>query len=103
MNEKRIQQVIEVEKDAEELLDAARKDAERLPVAAEEEVQKLLEEARSAGQNEAKRLVDEAQSDVGVKEILAAAEEKGKRLERQSQAHFDEAVAFVLDHVIGRA
>jgi vacuolar-type H+-ATPase subunit H len=103
MNEKHIQEVIEVEKGAEEMLDAARKDAERLPVEAEEEARKLVEEARTGAEAEARRLVDEAQSDVEVKEILSAAEEKGRRLESQSRANFDRAVAFVLDRVIGRA
>jgi vacuolar-type H+-ATPase subunit H len=103
MNEKRIQEVIEVERGAEEMLEAARKDSERLPVEAEEEAQKLVQEARAAAEEEARRLVDEVQSDVEAKEILSAAEEKGKRLERQSRTNFDRAVAFVLDYVIGRA
>jgi vacuolar-type H+-ATPase subunit H len=103
MNEKRIQEVIEVEKDAEDMLDAARKEAERLPIEAEEEAGKLVEDARAAAEQEARRLVDEAESDVEVKEILAAAEEKGKRLESKSKGNFDRAVGFVLDRVIGRA
>jgi vacuolar-type H+-ATPase subunit H len=103
MNEKRIQEVIQVEKSAEEMLDGARKDAERLPIEAEEEAQKLVQEARAAADDEARRLIDEAQSDVEVKDILAAAEAKGQRLESQSKANFDRAVAFVLDRVLGRA
>ena len=103
MNEKRIKEVIEVERGAEEMLDAARKDAARLPVEAEEVAQNLVHEARTAAEAEANRLVDEAQSDVGVKEIISAAEEKGQQLEKQSQVNFDRAVEFVLDHVIGRA
>ncbi|MFN2119187.1 MAG: hypothetical protein ACK2T0_02195 [Anaerolineales bacterium] len=102
MNEKRIEEVIEVEKGAEEMLEAARKEAERLPIEAEEEARKLVDEARAAAQQEARRLVDEAESDVQVKEILSAAEEKGKELESRSKANFDRAVAFVLDRVVGR-
>jgi vacuolar-type H+-ATPase subunit H len=103
MNEKRIQEVIQVEKSAEQMLDAARKDAERLPVEAEEEARKLVQETRATAQEEARRLVDEAQSDVEVKKILAAAEDNAQRLQSQSKANFDRAVAFVLDRVLGRA
>ena len=103
MNEKRIQEVIEVEKGAEDMLEAARKEAEQLPIQAEEEAQKLVQEARDAAEKEARELVDEAQSDAEVKEILAAAEEKGRQLESRSKANFDRAVAFVLDRVTGRA
>lgn len=47
MNEKRVQQVLVIEKQAKEILDAAQREAERLPSLAEQEAQALIEKTRT--------------------------------------------------------
>ena len=50
MNEKQIQQVLKIEKEAQEIQEAAMKEVQQLPVSAEQEAQALIEKARAEAQ-----------------------------------------------------
>ena len=63
MNEKRIQQVLEIEKQAKTIHEAALHEAEQLPVLAEKEAQALIEKTRQDAQEEARRVVARAQAE----------------------------------------
>jgi hypothetical protein len=102
MNEKRIQQVLEIEKQAKELHDAAVREAGQLPVTAEQQGQALIEKARSEAQEEAKKLVARAQSSDEGARILSETEDTNKKTEALAMSNFDRAVAFVIERVIGR-
>ncbi len=102
MNEKLIQQVLEIEKQAQEIHDSAIKDAEQLPVKAGQEGEVLVEQARKAAQEEARRLVAEANAQEESARILADVNEKINLAKSLALTHFDRAVGYVLDRVAGR-
>jgi len=103
MNESRIQQVLEIEKQAQEIHEAAMKEAQQLPVMAEQESQALIEKARAEAQQKAREMVSEVKAEVESARILSESEEKNKQFEALAMSNFDRAVAFVLERVIGRA
>ncbi len=102
MNEKRIQQVLELEKQAHAIHDSAEREAEQLPVQAEKEAQDLLERARHDAQEEARRLIAGADAGDEGGRILAQAEEKARRSEALAMTNYERAVAYVLARVTGR-
>ena len=102
MNENRIQQVIEIEKQAQQVLDSAKHDAEQLPILADQEAQVLLEKARADAQEKARQMINNAQSVAETVRIISDAEEKAREMEKLALKNFDRAVAFVLDQLIGK-
>jgi len=102
MNEDRIQQVLMIEKEAQEISDAALREAEQLPLQAEQEAQTILDKARAEALEEARKLVANAEAKDECARIQAEAEEKVKRTKSLSMGHFDRAVAHVIDRVAGR-
>ena len=103
MNEKHIQQVLNIEKQAQELHDAAMKEAQQLPVLAEQEGQALIEKARAEAQQKAREMVAEVKADEESARILSEAEEKNKQFEALAMSNLDRAVTYVLERVIGKA
>ncbi len=103
MNEKRIEQVLEIEKQAQQILDAATHDAEQVPARAEQEAREMVERARSQAQDEARQMLEKAQSQEQTADILSKAEEKNREVEKRAMQNLDKAVAYVLDRVIGKA
>lgn len=102
MNEKRIEQILEIEKQAQGVLDAASHEADQLPAKAEQEAREIIERARSQAQDEARRLVEKAQAEEETSAILSQADEKNRESEKLATKNIDKAVAFVLDRVIGK-
>ncbi|HUH97564.1 MAG TPA: hypothetical protein VLZ89_09415 [Anaerolineales bacterium] len=100
MNEKHIQQVLEIEKQAQEIHESALREAQQLPVQAEQEAQALIERARLEAQAEAQKIVARAQADEETAHIMAEAEEKNKHMEMAAKKNFDRAVNYILDHVV---
>ena len=103
MNEKHIQQVIEIEKQAQEIHEAAMREAQQLPVLAEQEAQALIEKTRADAQQKAREMVSEVKTDEESARILSEVEEKNKQFEALAMSNLDRAVTYVLDRVIGRA
>ena len=103
MNEKHIQQVLEIEKRAQEIHEAAMKEAQQLPVIAEQEAQALIEKARAEAQQQAREMVSEVKADEESARILSEAEEKNKQFEALAMSNLDRAVNYVLERVIGKA
>ncbi len=101
MDEKRIQQVLEIEKQAQEIQDKAKREAQEIPMRAEQEAQVLIAKAIAEAHEEARKMIANAQSggDTG----MADAAMKDGGFEASAKKNFDEAVAFVLDRVLGRA
>ena len=102
MDDKHIQQVLKIEKQAQEIHDAAVKEAQQLPVAAEQEAQALIEKAKADAGQKAREMVSKVQANDESARILAEAEEKSKQFEAQAMSNFDRAVNYVLERVIGR-
>lgn len=103
MNEKRIQQVIEIERQAEEILLTAQTEAERLPMQAEAEAQELLKEARAAAERDARQMLEKVRAEDQAAAIMSAAENKMRESELLAARHFEQAIAYVLEQVIGKA
>lgn len=103
MNEKHIQQVLEIEKQAQEIHEAAVREAQQLPVVAEQEAQAMIEKAKAEAQQEAREMVSKVQADEESTRILSDSEEKSRELESSAKGNFDRAVAYVLERVAGRA
>jgi len=102
VNEKQIQQVIEIEKRAQELHDAAVKEAQQLPVIAEQEAQGLIEKAKAEAEQEAREMVSKVQADEEGTRILSEVEEKSGQFETVAVSNLDRAVEYVLERVIGK-
>lgn len=102
MNEKQIQQVIEIEKRAQELHDAAVKEAQQLPVIAEQEAQGLIEKAKAEAEQEAREMLSKVQADEEGTRILSEVEEKSGQFETVAVSNLDRAVEYVLERVIGK-
>ncbi|HTP03147.1 MAG TPA: hypothetical protein VMJ64_17350 [Anaerolineales bacterium] len=103
MNEKRIEQVLEIEKKAQGILDAATREAEQLPARAETEAREIIERARTQAQDEAQQMLNRAQSQDETAAILSKAEQKNREIEQQAMKNMDKAVAYILDRLIGKA
>jgi hypothetical protein len=102
MNEKRIQQVLDIEKQAQEIHESAVREAGQLPITAEQKGQALIEKSRSEAQEEAKKLVARAQAESESARILAETQEKNQKTEALAMNNFDRAVAYVIERVIGK-
>jgi vacuolar-type H+-ATPase subunit H len=102
LNEKRIQQILEIERQAQAIHEAAMREAEQLPILAEQEAQAFIEKARADAEEQARQSVANAQAPAECARILAQAEEEVRRMEALAMSHFDRAVGYVLDQVAGR-
>ncbi len=98
----RIQQVLEIEKRANEALETATFEAEKLPVQAEHEARELIEKSHHEAQEQARRILADARTEDESKRILDLAEEAAKRTKAQAMNNFDRAVSYVLNRVIGK-
>jgi len=103
LNDKRIEQILEIEKQAQAIYDQAVNEAEQLPVQAEKEAQALIEKARQNSEEEARQLTAKAKCEEECAQILAEVEKKVKRTETLAASNFDHAVSYVLNRIIGRA
>jgi hypothetical protein len=102
LNEKRIQQVLEFEKQANAIRDAMIVEASQLPVQAEKEAEKAIEEARAQAEEEARALIEKAHAEAESAEILAKAEDKVRHTEALALGNMNSAVTYVIARVIGR-
>jgi V/A-type H+-transporting ATPase subunit G/H len=102
INEKYIQSVLEIERQAQAIQEEAQREAEQLPIQAEDEAEDLLQQARAEAEERAHHLVEGAQSKEERARILAEAEESIQLLKTQTMSHFDRAVDYVLDMVAGK-
>ena len=103
MNEKHIQQVLEIEKQAQEVHEKAKRAAQEIPVKAEQEAQALIAKAKADAHEEARIMVASVQSDDASGQVAADIVSKNSEFETLAKKNFDKAVAFVLERVIGRA
>lgn len=103
MNEKHIQQVLEIERQAQEIQEQAKREAQDIPVKAEQEAQALIARAKAEAHEEARRMLADAQAQDAASGLEAEVASKNSDFETTARKNFDTAVAFVLERVIGRA
>lgn len=102
MNEKRIEEVIAIEKQAGEAYNKAVKDADRIPLQAEKEAKTLVEKARTEAEAEAQQMLANSQPKDECDNILADAEKQIKHNDAVAKQNFDRAVTYVISRVLGR-
>jgi vacuolar-type H+-ATPase subunit H len=102
LSEKRIQQVLEIEKQADAIHAKAVSQAAQIPLQAEMEAQALIEKARADAQEEARKLVADAQCDDECQKIMSEAAASVQKSELLAMGNFDRAVNYVLARVVGR-
>ncbi len=102
MNEKRIEQVLEIEKQALALHEAAIKEAEQIPVQAEKEAQGQVEKARQEAEEKARQIEANAEPKEECDRIMAQATENARQTMELGMSNFDRAVTYVLNRVIGK-
>jgi vacuolar-type H+-ATPase subunit H len=101
-NEKYIQAVLDVERQADEIYANAMKEAEQLPKQAEQEAREILEKSRQEAQEEAHRISTRAQVQDESARIRTEAEEKVRRMKTSAASRMDMAVHFILDQIAGK-
>ena len=102
MNEKRIQQVLDIEKQAQTVYDSAVNEAKQLPLQAEQEAQVILNQARADAEQQAKDMVAQAHSEAESKKIMDDVQEKITKSEALARQNFRRAVTEVLSRVVGK-
>lgn len=103
MNEKHIQQVLEIEKQAQEIQEKAKREAQEIPAKAEQEAQALIAKAKVDAQEEARRMIASVKSGDATAQATADETSGNSEFEASAKKNFDKAVALVLERVIGRA
>ncbi len=103
MNERRIEQVMQIENQAQRVLDKAKDDAARLPVEAEREAQAILERTRTEARAEAEKLIEAAAAEAETQRIISEAETRIREADEVARRNIDRAVQFVVDKVLGKA
>jgi len=103
MNEKHIQQVLEIEKQAQEIQEQAKREAQEIPAKAEQEAQEIIAKARAEAQEDARKMIESVQSsDVSAQTESSDVASGNSEFEASAKKNFDKTVAFVLERVIGR-
>jgi len=102
MDEKRVEQVLEIEKQAQDIHDNALREAEQLLKQAEKETQAMIAQAVAAAEEQARRMVSNTQVDDEIKRILSQVEEEASRSEALAMTNFDRAVSYILSRVVGK-
>ena len=103
MNEKRIREVIEIERQAEEMLAAAKREAEQLPIQAEAEAGNVIDQARASAKVEAGKILEQARAGGEAAEILSKTKVRMGEAEKLADVNLEKAVNYVLERVTGRA
>ncbi len=102
MNEKRIEQVLEIEKQALALHAAALKEAEKIPAEAQKESQALAEKKRAEAEEKAHQIETNAEPKEECERIMAQAVNEARKTNELGMSNFDRAVTYVLNRVIGK-
>jgi F0F1-type ATP synthase membrane subunit b/b' len=102
LNDKRIQQVLDIEQQAQAAYETAVNEAKLIPQQAEQDAQLIIDKARAEAEAEAKQILAKAQAQDESAQIMTDAEDKVRRNEVVAQGNFNRAVADVLSRVVGK-
>lgn len=99
MNEEKVKQLREIEKQARDLYEKAVRDAQQLPQQAEKEALQMLEKSRAEAKAEAQRILSAAKEKSEDISILRQAEEDAEKKEALAMNNLERAVKYVLNRV----
>ena len=104
MAQETVAEVLDIERQAVQMVEEARHRAQRILRKAEKEADDLRREILEDARREADRVVAQGREEAQeVRErILSEAEEEARRLGSSAEPNLDRAVSFLLDQVAGR-
>jgi vacuolar-type H+-ATPase subunit H len=102
LNEKRIQEVIEIEKQAGEAYNKAVKEADHIPAQADKEAKALIEKSRAEADAEAQEILTKSEPKEECDRIMAEAEKQIEHNQTLAKRNHDRAVTYVISRVLGR-
>jgi vacuolar-type H+-ATPase subunit H len=102
LNEKRIQEVIDLEKQADEIYEKAVKEAQQIPLQAENKAKEIIVKSREEAEKEAKEILASAEAKKECDKILSETEAEIERSQALSKRNLDRAVTYVISRVVGR-
>jgi vacuolar-type H+-ATPase subunit H len=102
LDEKTIQEVLDIESRAQQIHDKAIAEADQMPRQAEKEAQASIEKAKAEAEEEARQIVAKAEAEDESTHILAHAQESAKKMEGLAMNNIDRAVTYVLARVVGK-
>ena len=104
MEQERVAQVLDIERQALQVHRDAEQRAEKILDKARDDAAQLHKQTLAAAHEEADQMLEQAREDAKAKRqrILAQAEQKAKEFEASAEPNHDRAVNFVVDQVAGR-
>ncbi len=102
LDDKRIQQVLDIEKQADGVYQSAISKAAQLPLQAEKDAQALLEKTLADANEAAKNIIAKAKSEEESDLISSDALDRVHKMESKATINMDHAIGYVLARVVGR-
>ncbi|NSW52117.1 MAG: hypothetical protein HPY85_06405 [Anaerolineae bacterium] len=102
MNEDQVKKILEIESEAQSLYEQALKRARQLPLTAMAEAKALVENAREQAMKEAADVVRVAREEAASVSVHQSNALEIERKDSLARLHFDQAVYYVLDQVLGK-
>jgi vacuolar-type H+-ATPase subunit H len=104
LSEEIIRQILDIERQAQDIHDEAQREAARIVEQAQRDADLSRRRAEEEAREEARGLLDEARRGAQQEgeRILSRKREELRRIEEQAHSHMDEAIRYVLDGVAGR-
>src|SRR5258706_12792938 len=102
MSDKQIQQVLEIEKQSQEIHEKATREAQELPVLAEKEAQDLIAKAKAEAQDAARKIIAQAQALSNSKGMQPDHVKKVAKRENLGNKNLDKSSAYGLVRAIGK-
>jgi vacuolar-type H+-ATPase subunit H len=102
LNEKRIQEVIAIEKQADEINQKAISEAGSIPLQAKQEAKAIIEKARQDAEKEAQSILVKAEAKDECDRILDEAQNSIAKSQTLAKQNFNRAVTYVISRVLDR-
>ncbi|MCD6344673.1 MAG: hypothetical protein J7M17_03600 [Anaerolineae bacterium] len=104
MRQETIERILNIEQDAAKIHDEAQLKATQLVAEAQKSAATLREQVVSEARQQAEQLTTTTQESLEAEraQLMERAEAEAQQLETLAAQHFDQAVNFVLDQVVGR-
>ena len=99
MNKQKVQQILQIEASAQEIHNTAQQEAKKLVLDAQAEVDKLREQMYLDVKHETEKILNQAQSTEKRSRILNQSKRDVEKKEQLAKQNFDKAVRFVLDQI----
>ena len=100
MNKQKVQQILQIETDAQKIRSDAQQTAKQMLIDAKTEVTKLQSQVRRDAEQETEQILNQALSKEKSSHILNQAKTDGEKKETLAKQNFNHAVDFVLEQIV---